>query len=35
MLRRLLFLAVLAYGASYAYKKLAPDVKRYVKMSRM
>jgi hypothetical protein len=35
MLRRLVVLAVLAYLASYAYKKLAPDVKRYVEMSRM
>jgi hypothetical protein len=35
MLRRLLLLALLAYGARYAYKKIAPDVKRYVEMSRM
>ena len=35
MLRRIVVLAAVAWLATVAYKKLAPDVKRYVEMSRM
>jgi hypothetical protein len=35
MLRRIILLAAVAWLATVAYKKLAPDVKRYVEMSRM
>jgi hypothetical protein len=34
-MRRIIFLAAFAWLATAAYKKLAPDVKRYVEMSRM
>jgi hypothetical protein len=34
-LRRIIVLAAVAWLASVAYRKLAPDVKRYVQMSRM
>lgn len=33
--RRLLLLAMLAGLVTFAYKRLAPDVRRYIEMSRM